>query len=162
MLSDNWGTPDKIFNLVHKITGNCSFYDPCPSVGQSDCKSINGIDIFRDHRGDGLIVDWHEYNFVNPPFSNIQRWINKAWNEYVSHERKSIVVIPDHLDRSWYVRDVQRMLYSVCGSEVRLVSIGRQRFIPLDGQKESSPRFGSCLLCFGFDVQLLVNYLAES
>jgi len=52
--SDNWATPDYFYNELNEEF-NFDF-DPCPyNTGELDF--------------DGLIVDWGERNFVNPPYS---------------------------------------------------------------------------------------------
>lgn len=48
--SDNWATPKEFYN---KLNNEFNFdFDPCPL-----------------HATDGLIVEWGERNYVNPPYS---------------------------------------------------------------------------------------------
>ena len=57
---DNRATPRELYDLL-----NSDFdFDPCPLGGE---KSF-----------DGLSVDWGNRNYVNPPYSNVRPWIEKA------------------------------------------------------------------------------------
>ena len=54
--SDNWETPKELYEELHQEF-NFDF-DPCP---------IHFGEIPKDK--DGLLIDWGERNFVNPPYS---------------------------------------------------------------------------------------------
>ena len=72
-LNDNWKTPSKFKSELDK---EFSFdFDPCP----------------EDPAYDGLIVDWGESNFVNPPFSTIDKWIKKGFEE--AQKGKTVVFL---------------------------------------------------------------------
>ena len=59
------------------------------------------------------------------------------------------MILPAFTDRAWWLNWLQPLLVDGL-AQVDVVHIGRHKFIPLDGQKESSPRLGSCLVFFGF------------
>ncbi len=56
--SDHWRTPKIIYEYYMKIGS----YDPCP----------------YDSEFDGLQIEWKEKNFVNPPYSQISKWVDKS------------------------------------------------------------------------------------
>ena len=63
-ITDCWNTPESIYN---DLNNEFHFdFDPCPSNPSFD----------------GLIIEWGERNFINPPFSNWQEWIKKGYEEY--------------------------------------------------------------------------------
>ena len=70
--SDGWITPLDLYNKLNKEF-NFNF-DPCP---------INPT-------FDGLNIEWKERNFVNPPYSELKLWIEKAYKEY---EKGKLVVM---------------------------------------------------------------------
>lgn len=156
-LTDEWGTPDSIFKLLP----SGSYFDPCPSFDQPKTfvKNNTLLSVTRMHPDlgfvDGLTAPWNPLNFVNPPFSDIGKWIEKANYEYDKFRAFSVVVIPDHTDQKWYRRYVQPR------HRGNVVWIGRQKFIPLNGQKTSQPRFGTGLLMIGFD-QFVVSSIVTS
>jgi phage N-6-adenine-methyltransferase len=71
---DNWKTPDDIYN---KLNDEFNFnFDPCP---------LNPNPNFN-----GLILEWGSRTFVNPPYSNVTPWIEKAISEA---EKGKIIVM---------------------------------------------------------------------
>ena len=79
--SDLWKTPSKIYNWYMEH----NFFDPCPVNPDFD----------------GLKIEWKEYNFVNPPYSQISKWIDKAIEE---NKKKKVVVmlLPARTDTKWF------------------------------------------------------------
>jgi len=70
-LKDEWNTPESIYD---HLNGEFEFdFDPCPSNPFTD----------------GLFIDWGMRNFVNPPFSNWQKWVKKGYEE---HKKGKLVV----------------------------------------------------------------------
>ena len=77
--TDNWSTP-KIYYSKFIESG---FFDPCP----------------LDSPFDGLKIEWKEKNFVNPPYSDLKKWILKAIEE--NRKGKEVVLlIPSRTDTS--------------------------------------------------------------
>lgn len=73
--TDTYYTPKWVGEKLHLILGD-KFLDPCPGQQVEHCQPsgvIRGV-------GDGLTLDWtqYEYSFVNPPFSDMRSWIDKA------------------------------------------------------------------------------------
>lgn len=54
--SDNWATPKDLYDLLNKEF-NFDF-DPCP---------LNMVNVTPDK--DGLLIEWGQRNFINPPYS---------------------------------------------------------------------------------------------
>lgn len=54
-------------------------FDPCPY----QCKKF-----------DGLKIKWKSRNFVNPPYSNIRKWIEKALHERKKRNCRSVFLLP--------------------------------------------------------------------
>lgn len=68
--SDNWSTPKDLYD---KLNEEFHFdFDPCP---------LNIGEITPDK--DGLLIEWGQRNFVNPPYSRAlkEAFINKAYTE---------------------------------------------------------------------------------
>ena len=70
--SDDWKTPEFIYKQVKEK----GYFDPCP---------YKCVDF------DGLAIDWKLVNFVNPPYSNLKSWIEKAISEH--RKRKQVVLL---------------------------------------------------------------------
>jgi len=69
-------TPDWILKWITRHYGK--YFDPCPA----------------NPRFDGLSIDWGNVNFVNPPFDNISKWIDKGVHETKTKDSVSIFLIP--------------------------------------------------------------------
>jgi len=69
--SDNWETPEELKNSIYKEFD--INFDPCP---------INFGDITPEN--DGLLIEWGERNFINPPYSRKlkEAFIMKAISQY--------------------------------------------------------------------------------
>ncbi len=74
--TDKWATPSALYTqLDSEFHFTC---DPCP------------ID-WKDGDADGLTTDWGPSTFVNPPYSNVAKWIAKAHAEWT--KGKTIVML---------------------------------------------------------------------
>ena len=120
--NDNWQTPSKFKEELDK---EFSFdFDPCP----------------KDPTFDGLAVEWGKSNFVNPPFSQIDKWVKKGFEEAL--KGKGVVfLIPSRTDTRWF-HD-----YCLKASEIRFIK-GRLKF---EGAKYNAP-FPSCLVIFKINL----------
>lgn len=71
--SDNWATPKDLYDKLHNEF-NFDF-DPCP---------LNTGEITPDN--DGLLIEWGDRNFINPPYS---RKLKEAFVKRAIDESKS-------------------------------------------------------------------------
>lgn len=86
-MKDNYDTPTWIKNLF------VGWFDPCP-INNGELREFDGLG------------DWKDKTFVNPPYSNPLKWIEKAIEE--SKKGKTIVMLL-RVDTStkWYARLVE-------------------------------------------------------
>ena len=116
--SDEWETPQKIFDELNE-----EFHftlDPCSTEENHKC-------FFHfTKEQDGLQQNWGGWSvFCNPPYSEIEKWVAKAF--YEGHQDGTIVVllIPARTDTR-YFHD-----YILHRSEIRFIK-GRLRFSDSD------------------------------
>lgn len=119
--TDHWRTPEKIYKILNDEF-NFDF-DPCPFMGHNE---FNGLEI-----------SWGYCNFVNPPYSETEKWVLKSLEEF--KEGKKIVLLL-RLDAStkWF-RDL-----ILPNAEVRLFE-DRLRFKDLEGVERRSDH--ASILC---------------
>ena len=79
--SDNWRTPKVIYDSFI----NHNYFDPCPYES-----------IF-----DGLSIKWKEKNFVNPPYSQISKWVDKSIYEN-KIGKHVVLLIPARTDTKYF------------------------------------------------------------
>ena len=115
----DWQTPDEAYNkLNQEFSFDC---DPCPS----------------NPKKDGLLIEWGQCNFVNPPYGReIPKWIKKGYEEW--KKGKTVVfLIPSRTDTTYW-HD-----YIMKADEIRFIR-GRLKF---KGAKHSAP-FPSAIIIF--------------
>ena len=117
--NDNWKTPNDVYE---KLNQEFNFdFDPCPLHSLLD----NGLDI-----------EWGNRNFVNPPYSQISKWCEKAYQE-ASKGKTVVMLIPSRTDtRYWHD-------YVMKAQEIRFIK-GRLKF----GNSKNSAPFPSCIVVF--------------
>ena len=75
--SDLWQTPPVLYA---ELNDEFAFdFDPCPA-------HWDGIT-------DGLTIPWGRHSFVNPPYSNVAKWIRKAHAEWDGGKSGKLVVM---------------------------------------------------------------------
>lgn len=117
--SDEWATPAETFSALDSEFRFAD--DPCP-IGTT------GVS--------GLMRDWKSPCFVNPPYSDIAPWMEKALLE--SRTGKTVVLlVPSRTDTRWWHE------YAMRASEIRFIR-GRLKF---GGAKTGAP-FPSAVVIF--------------
>lgn len=134
--SDEWATPDDLFQ---KLDNEFQFtVDAAATKENTKCK------YYFDSERDGLEQDWgNEVVFVNPPYSQISKWVEKAAHEsgMWDTERNCTVVmlLPARTDTRWF----HDYIYNKRRCEVRFLK-GRLKF---KGADNSAP-FPSMVVIF--------------
>jgi len=113
--SDFWQTPKDLYPK------GC--FDPCP---------VNPT-------FDGLSIDWKGVVFCNPPYSQIELWVDKAIQQINNPKVDSItLLLPNWTDRKWF--------FKLRSFNILFIQ-GRLRFTdPKTGLSPHRPRFGSMLI----------------
>ncbi len=103
--TDDWATPTWLYRELDK---EFHFnFDPCP----------------LEPNFDGLQIDWKGNIFVNPPYSQIEKWLKKAHEELRKGNAKTIVfLIFSNTDTNWFHKYVYHK------SELRFIK-GRIKFV---------------------------------
>ena len=119
--SDEWATPQAIFDDL-----NAEFHfdlDPAATAENRKCKKYFSRD------DNGLSKDWGGSRvFCNPPYSEIDRWVRKAWDD--GHKANTVVVmlIPARTDTRYFHN------YILHRAEIRFIK-GRIKF----GGRDNAP-----------------------
>ena len=126
--TDVWGAPQWLFDALDKEFGFT--LDPCSDGTNAKCKRFFSI------HDNGLLKDWGtETVFMNPPYSQCEEWMRKAYG--AAQEGATVVcLVPARTDTEWWHR------YAMKG-EIRLLK-GRLKF----GEATSGAPFPSAVIVF--------------
>jgi len=101
---------------------------------------------------DGLKQSWaRERVWCNPPYSDIEPWIRKAWAESADCGVIVMLVPANRTEQGWWHRQVEPWRDGDHGLRVEFLP-GRLRFIAHDAMEikpNERPPFGCCLLIWG-------------
>lgn len=122
--TDDWTTPEYLLKQIEEKFGKID-YDPCPLMYKE---------------GNALFEEWKGRNiFVNPPYSNVENFLNKGLMELKKGNAKQIIflIIPRTSTRYWnkFVMKYADCIY----------------FIPYRikfGKSNSCAPFPSCIVIF--------------
>ena len=121
-MSDEWRTPQSLFDKLDKEFNFDS--DPCPMQDKPLKR--------------GLQKDYGKRVFINPPYSDIKKWVEIAFNHSKSpFVEVVIMLIPSRTDTKWWHEYVMK------AKKIRFIK-GRLKF---SGHKNSAP-FPSCIVIF--------------
>ena len=128
--SDDWVTPHDIFQRLNK---EFNFnLDPCASHENHKCDTYYTVD------NDGLSQSWGGYRvFCNPPYSEINKWVEKAYRESRQDNTLIVLLIPARTDTRYFHNFIYQR------AEIRFVK-GQLKF----GQSKNSAPFPSMIVIF--------------
>ena len=122
--TDHWQTPKWLYD---ELDSEFNFdFDPCPLLSKFD----------------GLNVSWGKRNFVNPPYSNVKAFLQKAHIELQNGNADLCVfLVFSNTDTRWF-HD-----YCYKKSELRFIK-GRVKFLDANGQIQNGAMRPSMVVIF--------------
>lgn len=128
--SDEWSTPQKLFD---ELDAEFNFnLDPCATSENHKC------DRYFTKAEDGLQHSWGGGTvFVNPPYSQISKWVAKCYYEGCKDNTTVVLLIPSRTDTKYFHN------YIMHRAEIRFIK-GRLKF----GDGKGSAPFPSMLVIF--------------
>jgi len=114
--SDHWSTPKSIYDFYVK---KLNYYDPCPLYE-------------NDFRFD---IQCKMNIFLNPPYSEISKWIDWALKNHKLYKQHIVILIPSRTDTKYFHRLLQH------GCDLEFIQ-GRLKF----GNSKTGAPFPSVLV----------------
>lgn len=128
--SDEWETPDTVFKMLDDEF--CFNLDPCASDMNHKCDNYFTIE------DNGLNQKWGGQRvFCNPPYSEINKWVEKAYRESRHDNTLVVLLIPSRTDTRYF----HNFIYN--RAEIRFIK-GRLKF----NQSKSTAPFPSMIVIF--------------
>ena len=142
-VDDRW-TPPEVFDPLHARFGFT--LDAAASEHNHKCPK------YFTYEQNGLAQSWAgERVWVNPPYSDIRRWVEKAWAEVRGGCEVVVMLVPaNRTEQRWWQDLIEPTRDKGRGLAVEFLP-GRMRFKRPDwipGPKGDRPPFGCCLLIF--------------
>ena len=134
--SDEWATPDDFFAYCEERFGKFDL-DPCASDENHKCDNYYTIE------DDGLSKEWHGKVFVNPPYSQMETWIKKAYEESRRSDTIVYFLCPARTDTKWFHN------FALKAKELYFIK-GRLKFKRPDKDKAVGAPFPSMLIRFDY------------
>lgn len=137
---DTWSTPDDLFGHLNDEFG--FEVDVAADRNNRKCSAYFGLDHVEADRRDALTQSWApRVCWLNPPYSNVAPWLQKACEEA---QQGATVVVLVHFDPStrWWAN------WAIRADEIRVLTGARVRFTPPEGIKASSNTRPSALLVY--------------
>ncbi len=152
--SDEWYTPADFVELVERALGGEEGddtpidLDPCAEDG----KRVPAKAHFTED-DDGLSREWHGRVYMNPPYSQADRWVKKLLQEYAEgRTTAAVVLVAARTDTEWYA-----LLREFPRCEVK----GRIKFNDATGSPRHSAPFPSVAFYLGPDTEAFVRAFKE-
>lgn len=92
--SDEWSTPQDLFDALDKI-----FHFQIDAAATAYNTKCGGY-FSKESYADGLNAPWGSFViFINPPYSNISKWVDKALSET---ECETVMLLPNRTCTKWW------------------------------------------------------------
>ena len=141
---DDWQTPPELYVNICNYFAVSPVLDVCATDQNSLCKY---------HFSENSLERDYEYDFfMNPPYSEVKKWLRKAYLEHVKHNVNGIVLVFAKTDTSAfhdYVFGKAEILFlrgrvHFLANYKSKIWLGNNRAIK---SKHGAP-YGSCAICY--------------
>ena len=113
-------TPSGLVQHLHEMLVPCKkkFFDPCPPKWNPS------------YKWNGLVNQWDEYNYVNPPYSEVEAFFDKAIRQ--QDDRVSVFLIPVRFHTLYFQKALPHMRHVIVLSKrVAFIGYSKPLSVPL-------------------------------
>lgn len=142
--SDEWYSPPDLLSLLTTAVGREFDLDPCSPTTNPDQAPVVASRYYTIEQ-DGLSTKWKGIIYMNPPYSSVKSWVNRARLSVQNNDASLVIgLVPARTDTRWWNEDV-------AGKADVFFLQGRLTF---SGHKNSAP-FPSAVVVWGGDAELI-------
>lgn len=151
----NWETPESVIQAVKDVL-LIKHFDIDVAASRQNAKAFE----FIDKEKNGLLAPWsveplHTYAWCNPPYTGIEKWLDKAISESNRHVT-TIMLLPASIDTKWFHK---ARLSDRCSIGF---GAGRIRFVdPRTGEMGRNPAIGNIIIVVSLLPTLHLNNIAQ-
>lgn len=137
-----WYTPPEWVKLARVVMGEIDIVPASNELAQEWIQASTYYTVADD----GLAKPWYGRMWMNPPYTKVGSWTNKAIAEYdTGNLTQAILLVRPADSAAWYAPLLKRFY--------RATPHKRISFIDKDGDQQSSPAHGNALFYLGENVE---------
>lgn len=128
-LNQEYETPDKLFEILDN-----EFHFKCDLAGSQlnhKCKN------YFSKNDDAFSHNWYGYNWLNPPFNKVGKWVRKAFEDSLKYHSTIVMLILVKSNTNWWRDCVMK------SKEVRFINQKLQF-----KNTQQGLRFPACIVVF--------------
>jgi site-specific DNA-methyltransferase (adenine-specific) len=134
-INDEYETP---FEILRNASFDYRIYpklDVCSTDENKKCYDYFTI------KKNGLLQEWKQDFFMNPPYSNISEWMRKAFQEHIRNNLNGLILTFAKTDTAWWHNYVENK------AEVHFIK-GRLKFLYNGIKTKNSAPYPSCWIIY--------------
>ena len=134
---DEWETPPSLIRITQIKFDLSIFLDVCATHDNAQFQKYFTKEI------NGLNQNWFTNFFMNPPYSEIEIWMRKAWNEVQKNKVTGLILTFAKTDTKWFhefVFDEQKNIWLAQFIPIK----GRIKFFKDGVKSKNSAPYPSC------------------
>jgi phage N-6-adenine-methyltransferase len=137
--SDTWLTPQWIIDKI-----GLSTLDPC---GYCDGAFVRTAENYfsLDQGRDGLAEEWFGSVYVNPPYTQTDKWLKRAIEYFRATGNSVIFCLPCRTSNKWFQENVKHAT-GILFFDKRL------HFLDSNGTDRGGAAFPACLVAYGMEA----------
>lgn len=132
---DDWETPIELYLKA------CQEYKIFPQIDVCASKNNTKCHYFLDKKDNGLKYAWYQDFFMNPPYSEIDEWMKKAWEDHELWNNNALILTYSKTDTKWWHNYVEKK------AEVHNIK-GRIKFFMNGIKSQNSAPYPSCWIIY--------------
>lgn len=96
--SDEWSTPQDLYDQLDQ-----EFWFTCDCAATADNTKCDAWLGPKSPDGtDALTVEWGQHNWLNPPYSKVRAFVEKAFLEAFGGHKIVVLLLPSRTDTRWW------------------------------------------------------------
>ena len=101
---DEWETPTDLFEM------KCKEFNIHPELDVSATPETSKCDKFYTINDDALTKKWDKPFFMNPPYSKVDKFMDKAITEHLKYNVDGLILVYAKVDTKWWHKYVEDKL----------------------------------------------------
>jgi len=128
---DEWETP------MHIYAKACADYSIYPKLDICATDKNHVCLEWYTKEQDAFKQPWNQSFFMNPPYSDVKRWVQRAYTQHIRHKVNAMGLVYAKTDTKWWHEFVEGI------AEVHFIK-GRIKFFINGQQSKNSAPYPSC------------------